>query len=52
MFLIWLEGRVCTGVESEDWLRFVVHPSGGVECRELAQYPDFVPTTLFFSRYF
>ena len=43
---------MCPGVGSEDWLRCFVYPSGGVQCRELAQYPDFVPTTLFFSRYF
>ena len=38
---------MCPGVGPEGWLRRFAHPSGGVVCRGHAQYPAFVPNTLF-----
>ena len=35
--------RVCPQVESEGWLRRLAHLSGGIVCREHAEYPAFAP---------
>ena len=37
------------GIRPKGWLRYSAHPSGAAECRGHAQYPAFVPDTLFFA---
>ena len=44
--LLWGEGRVCPGVWLKGWLRWIPHPSGGVECRGHVHYPTFAPNPL------
>ena len=41
------KGGVCPGVRPESWVRLFAHPSGGIVCREYAQYPASAPNTQF-----
>ena len=45
-FLHGVMAGACPEIRPEGWLRWLAHPSGGVECREHAQYSAFPLDTL------